>query len=103
MLGVAVCSVSTGNAAVAADGQKIYEQACAKCHSSGPGAFFSGAPKLGAASWPLRAEKAGSIEELVSITAQGKGKMPAQGGARGLPDADLKAAIEYILGQAPFK
>lgn len=101
MASMALCAPPIAHAAGSApDGAKIYEQACATCHSGGPGGLVSGAPKLGAKSWQFRLQKAGSIEELVSIAAAGKGKMPAQGGSAGLSDPAIKAAIEYILSKA---
>jgi cytochrome c5 len=48
--------------------------------------------------WRARLDAAGSVDALVKSTAAGKGKMPPQAGAAtGLSEADVKAAVEYIL------
>ncbi|WP_051748294.1 c-type cytochrome [Nevskia soli] len=81
-------------------GKAIYDKSCASCHSSGFGAFFTGAPKLGAADWKARLEKAGSVDALTASAIKGKGDMPPRGGAgASLSDDDLKITVEYILGQ----
>lgn len=82
-------------------GKAIYDKSCASCHSSGFGAFFTGAPKLGAADWKARLEKAGSVDALTASAIKGKGDMPPRGGAgASLSDDDLKITVEYILGQS---
>ncbi len=83
------------------DGRAIYDKACGRCHNSGPGSFFTGAPKIGSDLWKPRLAAAGSVDALVVSAAKGKGKMPAQGGPSGLSDSDLKAAVEYILSKSP--
>jgi cytochrome c5 len=88
----------TGLAPVfAADGAAVYQSACAKCHGGGPGGFFTGAPKLGGKVMELRLARAGSIDGLLPSVKNGLGNMPPQGGDSGLSDADLKAAIEFML------
>ncbi|MDB5974562.1 MAG: c-type cytochrome [Nevskia sp.] len=82
-------------------GKAIYDKSCASCHSSGFGAFFTGAPKLGAADWKARLEKAGSVDALTASAIKGKGDMPPRGGAgASLSDDELKLTVEYILGQS---
>jgi cytochrome c5 len=83
-----------------ADGKKIYDSACARCHSSGFAAFFTGAPKLGSPDWKARLAAAGSLDALTASAAKGKRDMPARGGVPSLPDADLKAAVVYILDKS---
>ena len=75
----------------APDGQQIYERMCGRCHNPGAAAFFSGAPRLA---------QAGSADALAASAARGKGYMPPQGGPHGLSDAELKAAVTYILGKS---
>lgn len=88
--------VDTGNR-----GKAIYDKSCASCHSSSFGAFFTGAPKLGAADWKARLDKAGSVDALTASAIKGKGDMPPRGGAgASLSDDDLKITVEYILGQS---
>ena len=82
-------------------GKAIYDKSCASCHSSGFAAFFTGAPKLGAADWKTRLDKAGSVDALTASAIKGKGDMPPRGGAgASLSDDDLKITVEYILGQS---
>jgi cytochrome c5 len=90
--------VMADEAAPVGGGQQVYEKNCAKCHSSAMGGFFTGAPKFGTEVWRARLDAAGSVDALVKSTAAGKGKMPPQAGAAtGLSEADVKAAVEYIL------
>ena len=82
------------------DGRAVYEQACGKCHSGGPGGFFTGAPRIGKKKfWDDRVAAAGSVDPLVVSTLKGKGKMPAQLGVEGLTEAQIRAAVEYLVAQ----
>lgn len=78
-----------------AHGQQIYRQACAFCHDKG----VAGAPKTGdAAAWnPRRAQ---GMEALYTASLRGKGAMPAKGGNPSLADADVKAAVDYLVAQS---
>ena len=68
---------------------------CAVCHASG----LAGAPKPGdKAAWAPRLAT-GAAALLASAT-NGKNAMPARGGATDLSDAELKAAVEYLIGKA---
>jgi cytochrome c5 len=96
--GAAMTAAADTGAAV--DGQKIYDNSCAKCHDAGMGSFFTGAPRIGTEAWQTRLSTAGSVDALVAAASHGKGKMPAQGGSSGLSDAELKAAVEYILNKS---
>ncbi len=82
----------------ASNGKAIYDSTCTACHSSGA----AGAPKLGdAGAWAPRI-KAGPAALYANAT-KGKGAMPARGGNASLSDADLKAAVDYMVGQAGGK
>ncbi len=72
------------------DGQKIYDNVCTACHSSGA----AGAPKLEAAAWTDR--MAGGIDALVTSAINGKGAMPPRGGRPDLSDEQMKAVIEFM-------
>jgi len=100
-LALAPLTAIAADAEASADGKAIYEKACGRCHNSGPGSFFTGAPKIGSDLWKPRLAAAGSVDALVVSAAKGKGKMPPQGGPSGLSDTDLKAAVEYILSKSP--
>ncbi len=78
-----------------ADGKAVYAQSCAVCHAAG----VAGAPKLDdKAAWKTRL--AAGKEALVSSVMKGKGAMPAKGGNAALSDADIKAAVDFMLSQA---
>ena len=86
---VALCSVGQ---VAAADGKAVYEKSCAACHKAIPTA-----PKLGdKAAWaPLI--KRGSKDFIASVI-KGKAPMPPKGGAAN--DADVAAAVEYMINAA---
>jgi c(7)-type cytochrome triheme protein len=76
-------------------GAAVYVRACAACHGSGVG----GAPRLGdAAAWAPKL-KAG-LAALQSSAIGGKGAMPPKGGNASLPDADVRAAVAYMVDRA---
>lgn len=78
-----------------ARGQQIYRQACAFCHDKG----VAGAPKTGdAAAWSPRLAQ--GMDALYAVALRGKGAMPAKGGNPSLADADVKAAVDYIVAQS---
>jgi cytochrome c5 len=82
-------------AAGAADGKKIYDSACTACHATG----VANAPKLGdKAAWAPRIEQ--GMDTLVQSALKGKGAMPPKGGNASLSDADMRAAIEFMVSQA---
>ena len=77
------------------DGATVYGAVCQACHASGA----AGAPKAGdKAAWAPRVAK-GKAELLKSAT-NGKGAMPPKGGAADLSDAELKAAVDHLVGLA---
>jgi cytochrome c5 len=76
-------------------GKGLYDQFCQVCHVSGAG----GAPKLtDKAEWDKRAKT--GVDALTASVIKGKGGMPPKGMAMAASDADLKAAVEYMLAQA---
>lgn len=86
-------SASAASAASAADGKKIYETGCVACHGSG----VAGAPKAGdKAAWTPRI-KTGK-DALYTSAINGKNAMPAKGGNPALSDAEVKAAVDYMVG-----
>ncbi|MEE4186465.1 MAG: c-type cytochrome [Gammaproteobacteria bacterium] len=80
-------------------GKEVYETSCANCHSGGFGGFFTGAPKVGKQSdWqPLIAK---GVDALTATTIAGIGKMAARGGCEACSDADIRAAVEYMVAQS---
>ena len=76
-------------------GEAIYNTICTACHATG----VAGAPKTGdKAAWAPRLAT-GSAALLKSAT-DGKNAMPARGGAADLTDAELKSAVDYLVGKA---
>ena len=65
------------------------------CHEAG----LAGAPKFGdKAAWADRAKL--GIDALLASSIKGKGGMPPKGMAMAASDAELKAAIQYMLDAA---
>ncbi len=76
-------------------GKKTYESACVACHASG----VAGAPKFGdKAAWAPRI--ASGLDALTNSAIKGKGAMPPKGGNPSIPDADIRAAVEYMTAAA---
>ncbi len=77
-----------------ANGEKIYKATCFACHDVG----VAGAPKLGdKAAWDARI--ATGKDALYASSINGKNAMPPKGGNAALADADIKAAVDYMVGQ----
>ena len=91
-------SIATAFGAAAADlpnGKAIYDSTCTACHSTG----VAGAPKLGdVAAWASRIKTGPTA--LYANAIKGKGAMPARGGNAKLSDAEVQAAVNYIIGQS---
>ena len=83
------------SAAISGKGEAIYKQTCSVCHATG----VAGAPKLGdKAAWGPRLAK--GTDTLHTSALKGIRAMPAKGGNPSLPDADVSAAVDYMVGQA---
>ncbi|CAN7189077.1 c-type cytochrome [Acidovorax sp. LjRoot129] len=79
-------------AAAAGAGEALYKQACQVCHSAG----VAGAPKFGdKAAWSARLPA--GLDALHASVVKGKGAMPPRGGAAQASDADLRAAVEFMM------
>ncbi|MCL4802123.1 MAG: c-type cytochrome, partial [Burkholderiales bacterium] len=79
-------------APAAGKGKEVYNKACVVCHAQG----VAGAPKLGDKSaWTPRL--AAGIDTLYASSIKGKGAMPPKGGQLQLADADVKAAVDYMV------
>lgn len=76
-------------------GETVYTKSCSSCHKLG----IIGAPKTGdKVAWqPLISH---GTETLVKNAIEGIGKMPARGGNSKLSDAEVRAAVEYMLEQS---
>ena len=78
-------------------GEDVYKKPCAACHDQG----VAGAPKLGdKAAWEPRIKQ--GMDTLYTIGIKGKAGtgMVAKGGNSSLSDADVKAAVDYMVAKA---
>jgi len=74
-------------------GKAVYDAACTVCHAAG----VAGAPKAGdKTAWAPRL-KAG-MKALYVSSIKGKNAMPPKGGNLSLSDADVNAAVDYMVG-----
>ncbi len=88
----AVAAVPAGDTA---KGKSVYDASCTACHGAG----VAGAPKLGdTTAWAPRL-KAGA-DAMVASAIKGKNAMPPKGGNLALSDADVKAAVDYMVSQS---
>jgi cytochrome c oxidase subunit 2 len=79
-------------AAAATDGKGVYDQTCQMCHAAG----IAGAPKTGdKAAWTARLAQ--GDQTLYNHAINGIRMMPAKGGNVGLSDAQVKAAVDYMV------
>lgn len=93
---VAAVIPAAGAAPAAGGGEGTYKSACSACHSAG----VAGAPKSGdKAAWsPRIAQGKDTLYKHALAGFQGKaGVMPAKGGNPTLSDADVKAAVDYMI------
>jgi cytochrome c5 len=76
-------------------GKAAFGKACALCHAAGVG----GAPKPGdKADWGPRIAQGNDVlyKHAIEGFTGAKGAMPARGGSS-LPDADVKAVVDYMV------
>jgi len=83
----------------AMSGPQVYNSACLACHGAGIG----GAPILGdAAQWTDRIAQGADTLKVHAV--QGftgsMGYMPPKGGRLDLSDAEIEAAVDYMIGEA---
>jgi cytochrome c5 len=81
-------------AAAGGNGQSVYNSVCMACHAAG----VAGAPKFGdKAAWAPRIAQ--GLPTLYNSAIKGKNAMPPKGGSSA-PDADIKAAVDYMVNAA---
>ncbi|MBC8119679.1 MAG: cytochrome c5 family protein [Burkholderiaceae bacterium] len=74
------------------DGAKVFAAGCNVCHTPG----IAGAPKLGdKAAWAPRLGQ--GVDGLTAAVIKGKGAMPPRGAVANASDADLRAAVVYMV------
>ncbi len=75
-------------------GENLVKAHCQNCHAEGK----DGAPHIGnMADWQPRLQK--GVDNLVQSAVRGHKAMPARSGMNYLSDADLKAAVTYMVTQ----
>ena len=90
-----VIAVMMMSSAQASDGKAVYSAACALCHTTGAMA----APKTGdKAAWAIRLKK--GMDTLYESSIKGRNAMPAKGGKSQFSDAEVKAAVDYMISQS---
>jgi len=88
---VAAAAPATAAPAAGGNGEATYKQVCFACHATGA----AGAPKYGdKGAWAPRVAQ--GMPALYTSALKGKGAMPPKGGSAA-PDADVKAAVEYMV------
>lgn len=88
-------AASTG----APDGEKIFKATCSMCHQTGA----AGAPIIGnKGDWGPRIAQGNATlyEHAIKGYTGSKGMMPAKGGNASLSDADVQAAVDYMVGKS---
>jgi len=81
------------------DGQQVYQAACVACHDAG----IAGAPKLGDKSqWAKHIAK--GLDTLYASAVNGvqgsAGVMPPKGGNPALGNAEVRAAVDYMVARS---
>ena len=81
------------------DGKQVYQASCGACHAAG----IVGAPKLSdRGQWAKRIAK--GVDALYASAVNGvqgsAGAMPAKGGNPALSNAEVRAAVDYMVAQS---
>jgi cytochrome c5 len=88
-------TADAGAAAEPKSGEEIYNGSCMSCHATGA----AGAPKVGdAAAWAPRIAQGN--DKLLAHAINGLNAMPPKGLCMACSDADLQAAIDYMVSQS---
>jgi cytochrome c5 len=88
-------SATATASAGSANGKAVYDETCHVCHATG----LAGSPKFGdKAAWAPRI--ATGIETLHKVAINGLNAMPPKGGNTSLTDAQVKAAVDYMVSAA---
>ena len=88
-------AASAAPAGGGAVGKSVYDQVCVACHQQS----VAGSPKLGdKAAWAPRIQT--GVNALVQSVIKGKNAMPPKAGNPSLSDAEIKAAVEFMVAQS---
>lgn len=87
-------ATATASADTAQAGKALYEKVCQACHAAG----VLNAPKFGdKTAWAPRIKE--GMDTVYNYALRGKGAMPPKGGSNA-SDADVKAAVDYMVNAA---
>jgi cytochrome c5 len=79
----------------AADGKAVYDKVCVACHQ----VSVAGSPRLGdKEAWAPRIKT--GADSLMQSVIKGKGAMPPRAGNPALSDAEIRAAVDFMVGQS---
>ena len=79
----------------AADGKAVYDKVCFACHQQS----VAGSPKLGdKEAWAPRLKT--GTDAMVQSVIKGKNAMPPKAGNPSLSDAEIRAAVDFMVSQA---
>ena len=82
-------------APVAANGKVVYDKICFACHAQS----VAGSPRLGdKEAWAPRLKQGADV--LLQSVIKGKGAMPPKAGNPALTDAEIWAAVEFMISQS---
>jgi len=88
-------AAAAGPTKAANTGEQLYNSVCQACHGAG----LAGAPKVGDKSaWQPRIAQ--GINTLYDNSLKGIRAMPPKGGAMSASDAEVKAAVDYMVGRS---
>ena len=91
----APAATATASAGGAGEGKAVYDETCHVCHATG----LAGSPKFGdKAAWAPRI--ATGMDKLYNAALHGLNAMPPKGGNASLTDAQVKAAVDYMVSAA---
>jgi len=86
---------SSGGKPAAGDGKAVHDKVCFACHAQS----VAGSPKLGdKEAWAPRIQQ--GMDTLQQSVTKGKGAMPPKAGNPALTDAELRAAVEFMVSQS---
>jgi len=90
--GSAVAAPAAKTSSGMPNGRKVYESTCMACHAAG----VANAPKFGDKNaWAPHLTH--GVKALYNTALKGKGPMPPKGGNLTLSDADVRAAVDYMV------
>lgn len=93
------CGGSNAEVTEDSSGEEVYLASCATCHSGGFKGWMTDAPEIGdKAAWKPLIGK--GIEGLTLASVNGIGKMPQKGGCKTCSNAQIKAAVEYMVSKS---